>query len=207
MSCGCSSSPAKAGDPVRRGSRFRYGRLGVLDRPVKPGDDSRRWWLALMTNPHNPSAEDSLIARYFKPLATDPGAFGLVDDAAILRVRRRHRRHHRCRGRGRALSCHRSARHHRAQGAAGEPVRSRRQGGCAGRLRADAGAAQQGGCLAQAVRGCARRGRQELRLPAARRRHGVDAGAADDLDHRLRPRAEGPDGRPHRRASRATVSW
>lgn len=37
-----------------------------------------------MTNVQNPSAEDSLIARYFKPLATDPGAFGLVDDAAIL---------------------------------------------------------------------------------------------------------------------------
>jgi thiamine-monophosphate kinase len=31
------------------------------------------------------SAEDSLIARYFKPLATDPGALGLVDDAAILK--------------------------------------------------------------------------------------------------------------------------
>jgi thiamine-monophosphate kinase len=31
------------------------------------------------------SAEDSLIARYFKPLATDPGAFGLTDDAAILK--------------------------------------------------------------------------------------------------------------------------
>jgi thiamine-monophosphate kinase len=31
------------------------------------------------------SAEDSLIARYFKPLATDPGAFDLVDDAAILK--------------------------------------------------------------------------------------------------------------------------
>lgn len=30
------------------------------------------------------SAEDSLIARYFKPLATDAGAFGLTDDAAIL---------------------------------------------------------------------------------------------------------------------------
>ena len=30
------------------------------------------------------SGEDALIARYFKPLATDPGAFGLVDDAAIL---------------------------------------------------------------------------------------------------------------------------
>ena len=31
------------------------------------------------------SAEDSLIARYFQPLATDPGAFGLGDDAAILK--------------------------------------------------------------------------------------------------------------------------
>src|SRR3954449_9404586 len=41
--------------------------------------------IELMTSPHNPSAEDSLIARYFKPLATDPGALGLVDDAAILR--------------------------------------------------------------------------------------------------------------------------
>jgi thiamine-monophosphate kinase len=33
----------------------------------------------------NTSGEDALIARYFKPLATDPGAFGLVDDAAILK--------------------------------------------------------------------------------------------------------------------------
>jgi thiamine-monophosphate kinase len=32
------------------------------------------------------SAEDSLIARYFRPLATDPGAFGLGDDAAILKA-------------------------------------------------------------------------------------------------------------------------
>ena len=32
------------------------------------------------------SGEDSLIARYFKPLATDPGAFGLSDDAAILKA-------------------------------------------------------------------------------------------------------------------------
>jgi thiamine-monophosphate kinase len=31
-----------------------------------------------------PSGEDSLIARYFRPLATDPGAFDLTDDAAIL---------------------------------------------------------------------------------------------------------------------------
>jgi thiamine-monophosphate kinase len=35
---------------------------------------------------HPSSAEDSLIARYFKPLATDPGAFGLVDDAAVLKA-------------------------------------------------------------------------------------------------------------------------
>ena len=34
------------------------------------------------------SGEDSLIARYFKPLATDPGAFNLADDAAILKRRR-----------------------------------------------------------------------------------------------------------------------
>jgi len=32
-----------------------------------------------------PSGEDALIARYFRPLATDPGAFNLVDDAAILK--------------------------------------------------------------------------------------------------------------------------
>jgi thiamine-monophosphate kinase len=30
------------------------------------------------------SAEDRLIARHFRPLATDPGAFALADDAAIL---------------------------------------------------------------------------------------------------------------------------
>jgi thiamine-monophosphate kinase len=45
-----------------------------------------------MTDRHStsfscPSGEDSLIARYFKPLATDPGAFGLVDDAAVLKAR------------------------------------------------------------------------------------------------------------------------
>jgi len=31
-----------------------------------------------------PSAEDRLIARYFAPLATHPGAFGLIDDAAAI---------------------------------------------------------------------------------------------------------------------------
>jgi thiamine-monophosphate kinase len=32
------------------------------------------------------SGEDSLISRYFAPLATDPGAFGLRDDAAVLKA-------------------------------------------------------------------------------------------------------------------------
>ncbi|MET0708854.1 MAG: thiamine-phosphate kinase [Tardiphaga sp.] len=32
------------------------------------------------------SREDNLIARYFKPLATAPGAFGLTDDAAVLQA-------------------------------------------------------------------------------------------------------------------------
>jgi thiamine-monophosphate kinase len=32
------------------------------------------------------SGEDSLIARYFKPIATDAGAFGLDDDAAVLKA-------------------------------------------------------------------------------------------------------------------------
>lgn len=32
------------------------------------------------------SGEDSLIVGYFAPLATDPGAFGLTDDAAVLRA-------------------------------------------------------------------------------------------------------------------------
>ena len=30
------------------------------------------------------SGEERLIARYFRPLAKHPGAFGLVDDAAVL---------------------------------------------------------------------------------------------------------------------------
>ncbi|CAN7564019.1 thiamine-phosphate kinase [Bradyrhizobium sp. LjRoot220] len=33
----------------------------------------------------NQSGEDSLIARYFRPIATDPGAFNLDDDAAALK--------------------------------------------------------------------------------------------------------------------------
>src|SRR6202049_4477934 len=40
-----------------------------------------------MTNRQQPaSGEDSLISRYFRPLVTDPGAFGLGDDAAVLKA-------------------------------------------------------------------------------------------------------------------------
>src|SRR5882762_870663 len=40
-----------------------------------------------MTDSNKPaSGEDSLIARYFRPIATDPGAFGLTDDAAVLKA-------------------------------------------------------------------------------------------------------------------------
>ena len=38
-----------------------------------------------MASAPSASGEDSLIARYFRPLATDPGAFDLNDDAATLR--------------------------------------------------------------------------------------------------------------------------
>jgi thiamine-monophosphate kinase len=37
-----------------------------------------------MSQKKQESAEDRLIARYFKPLAKHPGAFGLVDDAAAI---------------------------------------------------------------------------------------------------------------------------
>src|ERR1700735_4109206 len=37
-----------------------------------------------MSSDDQGSPEDRLIARYFRPLATAPGAFGLEDDAAIL---------------------------------------------------------------------------------------------------------------------------
>lgn len=39
-----------------------------------------------MTENRVASGEDSLISRYFAPLATDPGAFGLRDDAAVLKT-------------------------------------------------------------------------------------------------------------------------
>src|ERR1700742_1754965 len=46
---------------------------------------SRDSFAATSSRVASASGEDSLIARYFKPLATDAGAFGLEDDAAIIR--------------------------------------------------------------------------------------------------------------------------
>ena len=37
-----------------------------------------------MASDDDRSAEERLIARYFRPLATSPGAFGLGDDAAAV---------------------------------------------------------------------------------------------------------------------------
>src|SRR5580704_759863 len=36
------------------------------------------------SDPEPESGEDRLIARFFRPLATDPGALGLLDDAATI---------------------------------------------------------------------------------------------------------------------------
>jgi thiamine-monophosphate kinase len=38
----------------------------------------------MTTAPKRSSAEDRLIARFFRPIATHPGALRLIDDAAIL---------------------------------------------------------------------------------------------------------------------------
>ena len=86
------------------------------------------------------SGEDRLIARYFKPLATHPGAFGLArrcrGNRAARRLRSRaHGRRHR---RRRAFLSRRSARYGRQEGAAGEPVRPRGQGRTSARIPAHA---------------------------------------------------------------------
>ena len=146
------------------------------------------------------SGEDSLIARYFRPLATDPGAFGLGDDAAVLDAR----------GdeivvttdaivEGVHFLLGRSARDPRAQGAAGESQRSRGEGRDAGGVRADAGAAFRRRCVAGIVCARARRGYRSVRLPAAGRRYRLDAGSADDLDHGVRARPYGQNGPSQRR--------
>lgn len=43
-----------------------------------------------MAGPDDTSAEDRLIARFFAPIATDPGALGLSDDAAFIKPQAGH---------------------------------------------------------------------------------------------------------------------
>jgi thiamine-monophosphate kinase len=69
--------------------------MDCFAEPVIGPRFARTRWLAMtvgrsieMTNgSKQASGEDSLIARYFKPLATNPGAFSLDDDAAVLTAR------------------------------------------------------------------------------------------------------------------------
>ena len=138
-----------------------------------------------------PSGEDSLIARYFRPIATDPGAFGLSDDAAILKPHRATTSWSRPTPSSRAcIFC--------------PTIRPTRIARKALRVNlsdlAAKGARPAGFVLTLALRDAdeawlapfargAWRGRRAVRLSAARRRYGLDAGAADDLDHGVRARA------------------
>ena len=140
------------------------------------------------------SAEDRLIARYFKPLAKHPGALGLTDEPPRItppagpRPRAHDRRASIAR---RAFLSRRSAGWRRAQGAAREPVGSRRQGRGAARLPAGARAAEglrrrlARGVRARARRGC--RSTTTARCSAATR---FDARADHDLDRGVRHAAD-----------------
>ncbi len=101
-----------------------------------------RWLRAPDTSRGRHLGEFELIARYFAPLANDAAALALARRCRRAQAARepgdRHLlRHHR---RRRAFPARRSARHDRAQGARGEFVGSRRQGGEALRLSPGAGA-------------------------------------------------------------------
>ena len=85
---------------------------------------------------------------------------------------------------GRAFPRRRSARNHRAQGAARERFGPCRQGRRSARLRDDHRLSRTGaGRMDRGVRAGARRRFNALVLPAAGRRHGPHARAADHLDH------------------------
>jgi thiamine-monophosphate kinase len=55
----------------------------MIDRQINREDN--RQGNRQVNHRANASGEDMLIARYFRPLATDPGAFNLDDDAAALK--------------------------------------------------------------------------------------------------------------------------
>ena len=145
------------------------------------------------------SGEDDLIARYFVPLASDPGAFGLVDDAAILK------------GSSDDLVITTDAIVEGVHFLPDDPPDTIARKALRVNLSdlAAKGATPAGFVLTLAlargerqlactVRARARRGRKALCVSVARRRHGVHARTADDLGDRLRPRP----GRAHGAAER-----
>src|SRR6185312_2434516 len=76
----------RRGGRVRRRGRDRHGQCRA--RPARASAARRRIFRRLieraMAARNEQSAEERLIARYFRPLAKHPGALGLADDAAIL---------------------------------------------------------------------------------------------------------------------------
>ena len=144
--------------------------------------------------------EFELIARYFRPLATDPRR--LRPDrrrrALLAAAGRRSGADHRHDRRRRPLLRRRSAGLDRREGAARQPLRPRRQG-----RRRPFGyllslALPHDWTEAWVGRFAARpRGRPgTLRRHAARRRHHPRLRRPHHLDHRARPRPEGRDGAP-----------
>ena len=126
-----------------------------------------------------PSGEDSLIARYFKPLATDPGAFNLGDDAAILNAS------------GEDTVVTTDAIVEGVHFLADDPPDTVARKALRVNLSdlAAKGATPAGFVLTLALR-------------AARRRYGFDARSADDLDHGVRASARRRDGPSQRRKTR-----
>src|SRR5215472_7074272 len=67
--------------PCSTTSRGSYARRNSpARRPAQPAPADRA-----MAGP-DPSPEERLITRHFRPLATHPGALGLADDAAVVKV-------------------------------------------------------------------------------------------------------------------------
>src|SRR5438105_3680627 len=67
-------------------SSEQFWRRAVRRPMPNSGHDNRGFILVTRGEPPPESGEDRLIARYFRPLARHPGAFGLIDDVAVLAV-------------------------------------------------------------------------------------------------------------------------
>jgi hypothetical protein len=150
-----------------------------------------------MTNRSEASGEDSLIARYFKPLATDPGAFGLIDDAAILNTS------------GEDVVVKTDAIVEGVHFLPDDPPDTVARKALRVNLSdlAAKGATPAGfvltlalrrESLAHGFRASAGRRCQPIRLPAAWRRHCIHTGTGDDLDRRAWSRSSRQDGPPQR---------